>query len=65
MSRTKKDSKKHKAKKGEGEDYGLLGGVPSEFKKHQKRSRRAKENAAMKKGEEPPLFKKSDEYDYY
>ena len=38
--------------------------VPSKYKLLRRKSRRLKEKLSLRKGEEVPLFKKSDSYDY-
>jgi len=42
-----------------------IGEVPSKFKKFQRKKRRAQEKEAMNEGKEPPIFRKTDEWDYF
>lgn len=53
MSRTRKDRNRFNMS------------VPSKFKLQRRRSRRRKEKLSLRKGEEVPLFKRSDIYDYW
>jgi len=41
------------------------GGVPSWFKRMNRREERAKQNQALKEGKEIPIFKTRDAYEYW
>lgn len=61
MSRTKKDCSKFcKVTL----DYVSNLRVPSKYKRLRRKARRLKAKLSLRKGEEVPLFKKSDLYDY-
>lgn len=72
MSKTRRDKKRHFAKRPDVGpfDYDLclrnyFASHPCTHKKMNKRSRRSKENQAVHTGQEPPKFKKSDNYNYH
>lgn len=67
MGKTFKDTDKYKdyiAKKTRCSKF-QIGGMPSDWKKLRKKSRKAKEKEALIHGLEIPIFKNSDEYDYW
>lgn len=57
MSRTEKDRKP--------KYWSKLRGIPSSFKKLEKKRRRAKEKQAVRRGEEPPRTRKSDHWHWW
>jgi hypothetical protein len=69
MSRTYKDTKR--GKKALAKKFGGIycwfqyGGIPSWYKRMRKRIRKAKEKDALRNGEDPPLFKRGDEYEWW
>ncbi len=64
MSRTHKDTKKY-LEEHHGPLWWMSGGVPSNWKQLRRKSRRAKEMDALRLQREPPIFKKSDKYDWW
>lgn len=62
MSRTHKDSKWGRKKLGRDEWYSP---VPSSFKRTNRQIMRSKEKQAIREEKEPPIFKKTDWWDWW
>ena len=67
MSRTFKDTKQFAEQKANQLRTipACIGGIPSSWKKLQRRIRRSKEKSALRNNNKIPTFKKTNEYDFY